>query len=512
MDRDLGQMGENIFSYWCSQANLIANSSQIDKTGWDYLVEFPFESSYSAGKVHDTAFECKIQVKATDHCKGKWQVKLSNLRSLVTAQMPTFFVFIEFNGTETAQKAFIIHVDNTLISKVLKRIHTIEQGDKLQKLNKSSMIINYHNGYALENMNGESLKKVLLDYIGENYAQYISNKKLHLETTGYDEQACEIKFKLKGVENILSLNNAFLGSKEKIEVSSLKLIDTRFGIKSAALDEGKGFVQLSTEPREGSITFRESTLDIGITYDVKIYKSPLSSKELKDNLFKVKIEGDFFDLKISDNINVAFNFGEDLHLEVEKFKEALELAVQISTQDRKILVQVISENLPPLDFHIFGKHLGVDYSYELVTLDNIIALISDFKITKDINITYNQILSQSDQISNLYRFMAQDASKIEGDFSLKKEFESIKFKKETAIILRLEALIGEYIVSAIIVLIVNVNEKNPRDFTFTAKKRIVEQRMFYKEGKTFSSKDLDEKITEIADKYKKQEYEVLRLC
>ncbi len=41
--RDVGGMGENTFEAWCNSVGLAANRSQIDKTGWDYLVEFPVE-------------------------------------------------------------------------------------------------------------------------------------------------------------------------------------------------------------------------------------------------------------------------------------------------------------------------------------------------------------------------------------------------------------------------------------------------------------------------------------
>lgn len=43
--RDLGQLGESTFAMWCAQVGLIANGSAIDKTGWDYYVEFPISSN-----------------------------------------------------------------------------------------------------------------------------------------------------------------------------------------------------------------------------------------------------------------------------------------------------------------------------------------------------------------------------------------------------------------------------------------------------------------------------------
>lgn len=54
-------MGEKTFGVWCADVGLVANGSRIDKTGWDYFVEFPFNFNTDADKVHKSAIECKVQ-------------------------------------------------------------------------------------------------------------------------------------------------------------------------------------------------------------------------------------------------------------------------------------------------------------------------------------------------------------------------------------------------------------------------------------------------------------------
>lgn len=103
--RDLGQMGENSVQLWCSQVGLTANGSRIDKTGWDFVIEFPFQNFIGPARVHEAAIECKVQVKATDNRDRKWQIKLSNLRRLITAPMPAFILILEFDGKKAAQRA-----------------------------------------------------------------------------------------------------------------------------------------------------------------------------------------------------------------------------------------------------------------------------------------------------------------------------------------------------------------------------------------------------------------------
>ena len=92
--RDLGRLGEYTFSVWCSQVGLVANPSIIDKTGWDFYVQFPIADDLSVSKLHKPAVECRVQVKATDSSDRKWQITLSNLRQMATASMPTFYCFL----------------------------------------------------------------------------------------------------------------------------------------------------------------------------------------------------------------------------------------------------------------------------------------------------------------------------------------------------------------------------------------------------------------------------------
>jgi hypothetical protein len=63
--RDLGSMGEENFKLWCDSVGLIANRSQIDRTGWDFFVEFPLEQIGSIPyDLLPTPIECKVQVNS----------------------------------------------------------------------------------------------------------------------------------------------------------------------------------------------------------------------------------------------------------------------------------------------------------------------------------------------------------------------------------------------------------------------------------------------------------------
>lgn len=45
---NVGNLGEGVFSIWCTTARLSANRSlDEDSTGWDHIVRFPYEKRVS---------------------------------------------------------------------------------------------------------------------------------------------------------------------------------------------------------------------------------------------------------------------------------------------------------------------------------------------------------------------------------------------------------------------------------------------------------------------------------
>lgn len=160
--RDIGRMGENIFQFWCNSVGLTANGSKVDKRGWDCFVEFPNNSSGVIPRdLVPKPIECKVQVKSTDLKKKGEDIKLSNLESLVKTQMPVFFCFIEFDGTNDPQAAYLVHVGKEVIERTLKRIRKLYSQGEGDRLNKHTMIIKYTDSDRLEQTTGENLKRTI---------------------------------------------------------------------------------------------------------------------------------------------------------------------------------------------------------------------------------------------------------------------------------------------------------------------------------------------------------------
>ncbi len=503
--RDLGLMGESTFSLWCADVGLIPNGSQIDKTGWDFFVEFPFNSDLSPKKLHKSAFECKVQVKATDKNDRKLPITLSNLRRLITAQMPAFFVFIEFDKKEVAQRTYIVHVDNELISKVLKRLHEIEQSDKENNFNKRKMTIHYDDSNLLEMPNGNSLKKSFLRYIGDDISEYIANKKSHLESTGYENGFAQLTFTTEGEENLKSLIDVSLGIEEEVEVAKFSGVDTRFGIlsnnPSFDSDGGKLAMPDLKPTAEGKIRFKEDRLAAGLSFECKFYISPFN-KMVPDELKKMRVEGEFFDLKFNPFTGAAsysFSFGEGIRLEVKKFKNAVKLLNLLSKSGKKVIAELLFDGSPKLEFRVGCNDQEFDFSGELKALDSAVAIMSYFEVTDVVDISLDEISRYGTQICQMEGILASSPSFFKVEFGVNGE--GYDPSKATACIFLVTTPIGSHIFGFIMVLTGSVEEIEGDRYRLITKDVVVEQRIVSEKDGTIPNEDLVAAIESIEEQY-----------
>ncbi|NTW77468.1 MAG: DUF4365 domain-containing protein, partial [Syntrophaceae bacterium] len=275
--KDLGEMGESVFRFWCAQSGLICNGSKIDKTGWDFYLEFPFQQnnhSFIPFAMHKSANECKVQVKATDKKnKGSVAISLSNLRRMSTALMPTFLVVIEFDGKASPQRAYLVHVDKVMMAKILKRMLEVDQKDNVTGYNRNTMLISYSDKNIIEPMSGIGLKERLLKCIGADYSEYVIEKNKYLQSVGYEDGAVEMVFSVDGKEGLKALVDASLGLRDSVELKSYSFREKRFGVlrKKSFLSGYSGVFKINdiTPVSEGVVIFKEEDTSDDFFFHVK---------------------------------------------------------------------------------------------------------------------------------------------------------------------------------------------------------------------------------------------------
>ncbi len=479
--RDLGLMGESSFSLWCGQEGLIANGSRIDKTGWDFFVEFPFDSTENVPvDMQGTAIECKVQVKATDKKARKLPILLSNLRRLVTVQMPAFFVFIEFNGKDSAESVYIVHVDNKLISLVLKRIREIEQIKGKNDFNKRTMTIKYDEANKLSEVNGSSLKSAILRHVDGSMEEYISRKRSFLKSTGFENGSLSITFNTASEENLNELIDMSIGLKKEVEVYNVTEIRSRFGIPEkvpVCVNKSAKFSMPDLAPTAfGKLRFRENKLSPGISFKVKLFVSPFNIG-VSDRLKRVRVDGDFFDLVFnpySSKASYSFSLEDGVQLKIDRLHDALKLLKLLSTPEKSLIADLEFNDKHRLQFNIVANSNVFNYEHEFNTIENAKLLSSFFEITSSALITMHELNYQSHYINQIATVIQCSPEKIKLEFSM--DGAKHNTDKNYVVLQIFGTWLGNYIVAVIVSLTGTLHAIEGNHYRFYSKSMTFERK------------------------------------
>lgn len=235
MSRDIGKAGEDFFSGLCSQSGITTNKAYYDKTGWDYLVEIPNENINDKISFDNYPFPCKclVQVKSSDNNPGGWSIKLSNWRHLIFTELPSFYLVFEFDNKPIPQRAYLYHIWENDIKKILKVFRGLEKID-IDKLNKKSIKFKYNNSHKLNGIEGNIIKDALINYI-KDQEKYVQDKIKIIRNVGYDFPRYCLKTDFtvpKSYENPYDfLVDFYLGFTDGIEIKKAKSTEIRFGIE-----------------------------------------------------------------------------------------------------------------------------------------------------------------------------------------------------------------------------------------------------------------------------------------
>lgn len=504
-------MGESLFSHMCAEVGLIANFSKIDKTGWDFYLEFPIETDLSPSKIHKSPLECKVQVKSTDKKNRKIQIKLSNLRKMATTQLPVFFFFLEYDAKNSAQDGYLVHVDHSLITKILKKIHSLENSEKENKFNKRKMTISYDESHLIRTLDGESLKEKLLSYIGDDIDIYIKAKNKHLKATGYEEGYAEGIFNTIGEENLFKLVDISLGLGGSVDIDDVSLRETRFGVSANSIfpefDKAKLSMPDMKPSAKGFVVFKEDDLSPSLSFKADLYTSPLSSA-LPEEYLKLRVKGDFFDLIISPHLNKAnykFILLDDVRQDIRKFRDAIKVLDMLHHSGKTIYLSLNFEDLPEYKLNLSCEY-SEDCYPEVVVFEMAVKLLSEFNVTDTVYVTLEDILKVKQKIQLMVGLLAPNLKNVSMKFSL--DNQNFNADNKAAFIHVEKVQIDNLLLVAVIVFIGSVTEMSGSQYKIEANETRLEKKMVL-ERDTFTDQYLVvETIKNIENKYKK-DYSVI---
>lgn len=501
--RYLGKMGESVVSTWCAEEGLISNSSEMDFSGWDFYVEFPFPDKTSTKDSHEPALECKIQVKATDSNTRKIQITLSNLRRLATAPIPAFYLFLEFDNKNLPQAAFLLHVDNNLITKILTTIRKNEHSPTRKKINNKKMTISYSDAYQLKKMDGASMREGIMHYVGTSLTQYILNKKQHLETTGFEDGRAKLEISTLKQDSFPLFIDALLGKPVKVPIARFTATETRFGImdKSPYLDSTHGeLVVLDMQPSmKGEICFRQDPLSPSLNFKVEIYTLPYF-RNLPEELRKIRIKGDFFDMTTNPftrETKIDISFDQDFRLSFRDFKVALNLANLLTQRNSQVICEIIIDNKKAISSEFSYSNDEQLFAKEFETAKKLVKISQEFDTLNADSISIEELIKFSEEIHNFHMLITKEA------LQFKTILPSDEFPEDqdVACIFLIQCRLGSHVAGLIVTTFSSLKVTSSKQTTIYSSKFNIEKSIIVKKNEIIPHQDLLSMIEQIENKY-----------
>ena len=359
-DTNLGLLGENKFEGLCLQVKGLTvhkSQSQMDRTGWDFFIEFPWkQDNLSPQDMLPAPLQCKIQVKSTNEQRKKESITLSNLHRLIKENTPVFYCFIEFDGKPEPQAIYLVHVGKEIIEKTLKRIRELEnEGKGGDQLNKKHLYISYGDADRLADITGKSLKSEIEKHIPEGMEKYIENKNNLLKTLGFEDGKYQFTFTIASDDPIRDILDLSLGIRKELDLHQSIGYHKRFGIlsKNPDMERDGGILSLKVKPVEAELKFKEYKFSPGISFSAKLYIPPFN-KFIPEERHKLKVESKFFEFIIESGQRI--NFSIHFYAEGSSLKELksfLQVLTILENSSNRITVEMKYENstsIPILNF------------------------------------------------------------------------------------------------------------------------------------------------------------------
>lgn len=417
-DRKVGNIGQGDFIKLCADAGLSCGTSQGDDyAGWDFFVDFPLTQIKNALLDEDErAIECKVQVKSSDNTNKSVQVKLSNLKRFCDSTLPCFFFIAEYNGKINPDNIYLIHTDEALIFKILKRLRENQASENLP-LNRITMNITYSASDEIKDFSGKALKEKIESYVKDGMNIYVKRKGYLLKTLGYESSNYEMKFEINSNDDYTSLMRAYLGYPEKINIKNIISWSKRFNIKltQEELTQEKATIEfLNIQPTTtGEVVFESA--DESVSFPCEYYFAPLAKTSPKTPILRAKC----------DNIDMLFNNDNSetkiTFLGAEKVIDLFEM------RDLFLLMKFLFIDKDPISFHL-KKEDGVsipfkignntkeknsnndDLRLSILSIDNLIHLATKNRLESKIKLSMNSLRRNAGNIIGIYNLLNKNSA------------------------------------------------------------------------------------------------------
>jgi hypothetical protein len=289
---DLGDWAEDRFSGYCSRAGVTRNKSIQDRTGWDYLIEFPPAVMGNVpADLRPVEASARVQVKSKRTGKASVALKLSNALRFAKDPLPCFVVlFLATKGSEPV-RVFVRHFWEHEISRTLKRAREAHAEGR-DDLNNLTITLSFD----LQDEHGNDLMAWIAATIALHGDRYADVKAGLARTLGFEDGFIHGNIRFD-IANLEALVDHQIGLTPAAPALSITIKERRFGIDTLTpLFEGvPNVAHMQSHSQPCSVRVRGLTGD-DVWLDGKLFLPGLP--DLPVEFRKIRVVAEFIEMVI----------------------------------------------------------------------------------------------------------------------------------------------------------------------------------------------------------------------
>lgn len=516
----LGRIGERDFCSLCDKGMLTPNMVQEDVSGWDIYVEFPLEFSNSyPPDLQISPIEMKVQVKSTlksSRSKNN-QIKISNLIKLVKTKLPSFLCFMEYNDNENLERIYLVHIDQKIMERVLKKVRELYKQGEANVLNKHKLTIPYQGNDKLEEISGECLKRTIKKFIPKGIDDYVKAKLKLLSTLGFEDGKQLIKFQVPDIFKLIDLS---LGQLDELPIENIRGYHQRFGIESPddQIQHEKGILTVpDIKPnRYVNVHVRRDRFSPNINLSGNLFLPPVD-RSFPLNFIRYRVETEFIDFIIDHHkskIDVSFNFFNKPRTTFKTLSDSIKIFDLMCKSSTEIVVDITEKNSNEL---IFSAKMNYEKpNYELSQLTDIMNKSSQILKTHDISetnvlISLDDLLKHEIRIINYYNLVCNYKGQL---LKLKFNLEEEANIKENNILcsLPITTIIGNQIITCLLgIKSKKINRLKDKQFEIVSTDLVTGRVMIVKDDEVIYKDDIIKEMEHFESEFENLGFDTIRI-
>jgi hypothetical protein len=229
---ELGEKGQSRFRELCAEARLVSNEAGRDRTGWDFIIEFPFIQAIEQGSldIRPTPLSCHVQVKTILTTTPDISMRLSSAERLAKEVKPTFIYVFRTTDFVHFDESYLIHIWKKSLGVILRRLRLEESRGNCSKINRQEISMSVKRYGTPLDPTGIALRAALEAACGQNLREYTTRKTEQLRSLGYEPTPIKGTLRFRQLRDLDELVEVFLGLRRNVEIEHLQAFEERFGI------------------------------------------------------------------------------------------------------------------------------------------------------------------------------------------------------------------------------------------------------------------------------------------